>query len=122
MLTNKNNHLETDQSLCPFKVLTGMPCPSCGITKSIVYFYDGNLVKSFNYHLLGPIVVMFCCFIIVLFIIEIKTKKDYFKNYFYNRKLAYGLALFLLIYHIFRLFYFLKNHSFDDVLKESIWK
>ncbi len=122
MLTNHNDHLKSDQSLCPFKALSGMPCPSCGITKSMVYFYEGNLLKSIEYHVLGPFVIAFCVFVIVLFIVELKTKKNYFQNYLYNKKLAYGLAIFLIIYHSVRLFYFLLNNSFDEILKESIWR
>jgi len=122
MLTNDNDHLKSDQSLCPFKALTGMPCPSCGITKSMVYFYEGNLAKSVNYHIFGIPVIAFSLFIIVLFLVELKTKKDYFQKYFYNRKLAYGLAIFLGSYHIIRLIWFLKDHTFQEILKQSIWK
>jgi hypothetical protein len=103
-------------------MLTGLPCPSCGITKSMVYFYDGNLSKSVTYHILGPAVVFFCLFIIMVFAIEIKTKREYFARYFYNRKLAYALALFLATYHLIRLVFFLQNHSASQIIKESIWK
>lgn len=122
MLNDQDNHLETDQSLCPFKMITGMPCPSCGITKSIVYFYKGDVLKSLSYHILGPAVVFFCVFIIIILITEIITKKEYFNNYFYSRKLAYGLAIFLALYHIIRLVYFLNNHTFQEIVKESIWR
>lgn len=122
MLNNHNDHLKSDQSLCPLKALTGMPCPSCGITKSMVYFYEGNLLKSIEYHIFGPFVIAFCFFVIALFLVELWTKKDYFQKYLYNRKLAYGLALFLIVYHTIRLVYFLQSHSFDEVVKESMWK
>jgi len=122
MLNNTDNHLKNDQSLCPFKLLTGFPCPSCGITKSIVSFYEGHLAESIAYHVLGPIVVFFCFFVIVLSSIELKTGNDYLKQYIYSKKLAYGLALFLAVYHIIRLVYFVNEHSFQDILKESVWK
>jgi hypothetical protein len=122
MLNDSDDHLKNSQSLCPFKLLTGFPCPSCGITKSIVYFYEGNLVKSISYHILGPLVVFFCLVIIVLFSVELITKKDYFKSYLYSKKLAYVLAIFLGIYHIIRLIYFINQHSLQEILKESIWK
>jgi Protein of unknown function (DUF2752) len=122
MFTNGNDHLKSDQSLCPLKMLTGFPCPSCGITKSMVYFYQGNLLKSIQYHILGPVLIFFCLFIIILFSIELKTGKDNFKQYFYNKKLAYSLAIFLAVYHIIRLFFFVSNHSYQEILKESIWK
>jgi xanthine/uracil permease len=99
-LKDSDNSLEKEQSFCPLKATTGFPCPSCGITKSIVYFYDGNLVKSLSYHLFGPLVVGFCVFIIVLFLVEIRTKKVFVQKWFYNKKLAYYLATFLIIYHV----------------------
>jgi hypothetical protein len=122
MLNNSDDHLKNDQSLCPFKMLTGLPCPSCGITKSIVSFYEGDVSKSFHYHILGPATVLFSISIIVMLLIEIITKKEHFNSYFYSRKLAYGLALFLAVYHIIRLVVFLQEHSFQEILRESIWK
>ena len=121
MLHNHNDHLETDQSLCPFKMLTGFPCPGCGITKSLVYFYQGDLYKSISYHILGPFVIAFCAVTIVVLVTELITKKEYFTALLYNRKLAYILAVFLGVYHFIRLVLFVRNNSFDDILHQSIW-
>lgn len=119
---NYRNHLETDQSLCPLKMLTGFPCPSCGLTKSMVYFYEGDLQKSLYYHLLGPLVVAFCLITIVILVTELITKKEYFGKLFFNKKLAYGLLIFLAIYHFVRIIYFFKTNSVDDILCQSVWK
>jgi hypothetical protein len=122
MLHNQNHHLETDQSLCPFKMLTGFPCPGCGITKSLVYFYEGDLNKSLYYHILGPFVVLFCIVTIFVLSAELITKKEYFNRILYNKKLAYVLACFLICYQIVRITYFVENNTCDSILKESIWK
>ena len=122
MLHNQNNHLETDQSLCPFKMLTGFPCPGCGITKSLVYFYQGDLYKSLYYHILGPFVILFCVVTILVLSTELITKKEYLNGVLYNRKLAYVLACFLICYQIVRITYFVENNTPDSILKESIWK
>ncbi|MFH6997737.1 DUF2752 domain-containing protein [Flavobacterium sp. FlaQc-57] len=121
MLNNHNDHLETDQSFCPFKMVTGFPCPGCGITKSLVYFYQGDIYKSVSYHILGPFVILFCWLTIIILTTEIITKKEYFNGLLYNRKLAYNMAYFLAFYHIIRLVLFVKNNSFDDILHQSIW-
>ena len=121
-LNNHNDHLDNEQSFCPLKMLTGFPCPSCGITKSMVYFYQGNLSKSIHFHLLGPFAVLFCLFMIVLLTIELKNKKDYFQEYFYNKKIAYSLATFLILYHSIRLINFVQNHTANEIVKESIWR
>ena len=122
MFFNHNNHLETDQSLCPLKMLSGFPCPGCGITKSLVYFYEGDIYKSLYYHILGPFVVLFCIVTIGVVTLELITKKEYFNHLLFNKKLAYGLAIFLASYHFIRIIYFLNNNSIDDILHQSIWR
>lgn len=122
LLQNGNHHLETDQSFCPFKMLTGFPCPGCGITKSLVFFYEGNLYKSLSYHILGPFVIAFSILTIVVLITELITKKEYFDKWLYNRKLAYGLAILLAAYHIIRLIYFVNDHSLASILQQSAWR
>ena len=42
-------------NICPFHLLTGYPCPVCGITRSFVYFAHGKFSDSFAYHPLGPL-------------------------------------------------------------------
>jgi hypothetical protein len=119
---NHNNHLETDQSLCPLKMLTGFPCPGCGITKSLVYFYEGDLQKSLYYNIFGPLVIAFCIATIAVLTTELITKKEYFNNLLFNKKLAYGLGIFLAAYHFIRIIYFIRNNSIDDILHQSIWR
>lgn len=39
--------------LCPFRVLTGVPCPTCGATRALFAFAQGDLVASLR---LNPLV------------------------------------------------------------------
>jgi len=118
-----NGSLESEQSFCPFKMLTGFPCPGCGITKSIVYFYDGNIYKSLLHHLFGPFIVVLCLFLLVKFTIEFKQNKTFIDISYNNRKkIAYSIAVILFLYHIIRVVYFITTNSYTDVLKESIWR
>ena len=122
MLGNANHHLDSEQSFCPFKMLTGFPCPGCGITKSLVYFYQGDLYKSLAFHILGPFVILFCVLTIVVLIVELKTRRTYFDAILYNKKVAYALACFLGVYHFARLVYFINSNTWDSILLQSIWK
>ena len=122
IIFNQTQNLENEQSFCPFKMLTGFPCAGCGITKSLVYLYEGDLYKSLYYHILGPFVILFCLITIVVLITEIITKKEYLNHYLYNKKIAYGLGYFLGTYHLIRIIIFIKNNSIDDILRQSIWK
>jgi hypothetical protein len=118
----EHGNIEQAQSLCVFKMLTGLPCPGCGITKSIIFLYQGELYKSLSYHVFGPAVVLFCLFLLILLPIELFIKKSVARKLFYSRKLALTLALFLGIYHLVRLFIFLYATPLSVILKESIWQ
>ena len=122
MLHNKGGHIETEQSLCPFKLLTGFPCPGCGITKSLIFLYEGDLAKSFYYHLFGPFTFLFCCIAIVLLSVELITQKSYFQSIIFSEKIAYFLGYSLAVYHFIRLIYFVYTNSIDSILEQSMWQ
>jgi len=44
--------------LCPFRLMTGRPCPACGLTRSWIALMHGNLRESIAFHPLGPLTVM----------------------------------------------------------------
>ncbi|MES2465233.1 MAG: DUF2752 domain-containing protein [Armatimonadota bacterium] len=43
-------------SLCIFHTLTGLPCPGCGITRSVVCCCHLRFADSVVYHPLGPVI------------------------------------------------------------------
>jgi hypothetical protein len=122
MLQNEGEHIETQQSLCPFKLLTGFPCPGCGITKSLIFLYEGDLTKSLYYHLFGPITFLFCCSAILLLTVELVTQKNYFQSIIFSTKMAYFLGVSLAVYHLIRLIHFVATNSVDSILQQSIWR
>lgn len=40
-------------SICPFKLLTGLPCPGCGMGHALISAFQGHWQQSFSYHPLG---------------------------------------------------------------------
>ena len=49
--------VEAGPSLCPFRLASGLPCPGCGLTRSVVALAHGDLSASLYYHPLGPVFV-----------------------------------------------------------------
>ncbi len=43
---------------CLFRRLTGLPCPTCGMTRSIVLTLDGHLGTALRLNLAGPVWVL----------------------------------------------------------------
>lgn len=46
-------------AFCPSVVITGLPCPGCGLTRSVLFFITGQWERSFYVHPLGFVVVLF---------------------------------------------------------------
>ena len=42
--------------LCPFRALTGLPCPGCGMTRAFCSLGHGDLQGAFGYNALAPFV------------------------------------------------------------------
>lgn len=46
------------RGVCLFRRLTGLPCPTCGITRSIVLTLNGHVGEALRLNLAGPVWVL----------------------------------------------------------------
>lgn len=53
-----NPDIDHQPSICPFLHILHIPCPGCGLTKSIIHFYKGEWGASLHYHWWGGIFVL----------------------------------------------------------------
>ena len=44
------------QIICPIKLTTGIPCPSCGSTRSVLNLLDGDLIAALQTNPLGLVI------------------------------------------------------------------
>lgn len=51
------DHIEDGPVLCPFRALTGLPCPGCGLTRSWVYAAHGWWPEAVAANPFGLVVV-----------------------------------------------------------------
>ena len=57
--------IEAGPSFCPFRVWSGLPCPGCGLTRSVVALAHGDPVGSLYFHPLGVAVVLALLVVVV---------------------------------------------------------
>ena len=117
----QDSHIESEQSFCPFKMITGFPCLGCGITKSLVFLYKGELIKSLGYHLFGLPLVLACFVCLLLLLFSTLTKKEFNISVLYNKNLAAYIGISLALYQLIRLYHFINNNNLYSIVKESIW-
>ena len=58
---------------CPSRMLTGVPCPICGITRSVANVVRGRVVEGFRLHPLAPLLVLLMIISIPISIWKIAT-------------------------------------------------
>jgi hypothetical protein len=50
---------ENGASLCPFRMITGIPCPGCGMGHALLFAWRGDFAGSWHSHPLGmPLLVI----------------------------------------------------------------
>lgn len=60
-------------AFCPSVILAGLPCPGCGITRSVLFLFTGQWKRSFYVQPMGVVLVLFALYCI--FFRYIKGKK-----------------------------------------------
>jgi preprotein translocase subunit SecG len=85
---------------CTFKNLTGLPCPGCGLTRSLVAAAHGDLRDSFHHHRLGLLTLLY---VLLQFVFRIGaiaapalTLRIFGPEKYLNRGIVILAALFLL--------------------------
>ena len=94
------NHYSLPGISCPFRQITGLPCPTCFLTRSTCLALQGDLEDSFRMHIFGPFVALF---LIIWSIKSIKSKKLF--PFSVNEKFLLVFSFSLLSYWILRMFY-----------------
>src|SRR6187402_1148829 len=96
-------HLDYNVSLqCIFKYITTIPCPSCGVTRSIILFLDGRILDSLKLNPLGLLIFPALLIIPSLIVYDATTRCDLLvraiRNFeiFVNRK-AIAIPLITLV-------------------------
>ena len=66
---------------CMFYELTGYPCPSCGLTRAMGYFFYGNIADGLRLNPLSIIVAIYLLLLPVLGLIDLSFGKNYFRQF-----------------------------------------
>ena len=80
---------------CPIFQITGIVCPTCGVTRAWLTFFRGNIGEAFRYHALFPLIPLFL-FVFAhrsSFLKKWQRQADFF---------LYSIAALLFVYNVFR--------------------
>jgi nitrogen fixation-related uncharacterized protein len=88
--------------ICIFKNLTGIPCPSCGSTRSVVCLLHGDPLKAININPLGIPVFLIMLFSPAWLLFDLIFRKESFHRFYCRteillRKLPVAITLTALV-------------------------
>ncbi|MBF2067643.1 MAG: DUF2752 domain-containing protein [Calothrix sp. C42_A2020_038] len=93
---------------CPILHLTGVPCPSCGMTRAFMAIVRGDLHQAIEYHLFSP--VLFVGFVIAVIHVTFELLTQRRLTTFYIeclklKKVQLSIVLIFFTYYILRLYW-----------------
>lgn len=94
--------------VCPFRHFIGIPCPTCGMTRSFMSIVQGDLSQAVSENLFGP--VLFSSFLVtaIHITIELLTKRritTFYCQILWHKKFHLLAVFTALSYHALRLYH-----------------
>lgn len=88
--------------VCLIKYITGIPCPSCGVTRAIILLTEGNIVEALRINPLGFIVAIIMLAAPIWIVLDVVAKSNTLVDFYrrvesYLRSPHYAIPLALLI-------------------------
>ena len=80
-------------NLCPFRTITGKPCPGCGITRSMVCMAHGQVERGFVLHPAGPFLLALCVGAVAVALIRQRRADAFTAPIWRHAASVYTLAL-----------------------------
>ena len=101
--------------LCPMRRITGVWCPTCGMTRAIGWLAHGDLHQALRYHPLAPLFIIEAALLGGFWFYRRQTGRDLLPRVTRSPSFRQGLlvtnALLVLLVWVIRL----KSGAFDDL-------
>lgn len=88
--------------VCLIKYLTGIPCPSCGVTRAIILLTEGNIAEALKINPLGFIVAIIMLVAPIWIVLDVVAKSSTLFDFYrrvesYLKSPYYAVPLVLLV-------------------------
>lgn len=96
------------REVCPLLIMTGIPCPGCGLTRAGVLFLQGKFAEAFQMH-----AFIYVWFAFALYFV--------YNRYIRQKKMVYGIQIIVGIVVCMLLYYGYRMVMFFPHTEPMIW-
>ncbi len=91
--------------LCGSRLLLGLPCPACGLTRSFCAMTHGAFGEAFGFHFFGPLLFALTVLAIPIAILELRRGRrfEWLARAAFSSRVAWVFAGLFVTYHVARL-------------------
>lgn len=107
--------------LCPLRAVTGIPCPSCGLTRAFAHLGRGHWPEALKFHPFSPLLFILALALVVLLLLELATGKAFIANPLRSRRGIYVLFALVVVFQVVRTVIFFAEGGWDVFLQENIF-
>jgi hypothetical protein len=107
--------------LCPLRAVTGIPCPSCGLTRALAHLERGHLDQALKYHPFSPLILLLALALFILLLLELVTHQGIIFNPLKNRRNIYLFFAIVVIFQILRTVIFFADGGWTVFWHENIF-
>ncbi|UEA58283.1 DUF2752 domain-containing protein [Gordonia otitidis] len=79
--------------VCPFRIMTGLPCPGCGLTRSWTHLMHGDVAGAIALNVFGPITMAVTAIAVVLAVWRLMAGPAALARLRLGRLMPYALAV-----------------------------
>jgi hypothetical protein len=107
--------------LCPLRAVTGIPCPSCGLTRALAHLERGHLAEALKFHPFSPLILFLALTLFILLLLELATHKGIIFNPLKNRRTIFILFAVVVVFQVARTVLFFLNGGWAVFWHENIF-
>jgi hypothetical protein len=92
--------------ICPWYHFTGIPCPSCGLTRSFMAVARGDVLRAVQFHAFGPLLYGVFLLLAVHLILELLLNRALplpYGRWLERQRFRWGILGLFLGYYLWRL-------------------
>jgi hypothetical protein len=106
--------------LCPLRAVTGIPCPSCGLTRAMAHLERGHWAEALKFHPFSPLLFVLALALILLLLLELATRKAIIFNPLKSRRGIYVLFAVVAVFQVWRTVIFFAHGGWTVFWHENL--